>query len=168
MTRTPVLVNKGHLDFSGAGSGSCPWLVLGLDKLVFLHLHNITFLIHSPGLQRQMLKSGRQLRFRRLLLLSPGLAQGTAGRSTGWRGLLLFQPGCSYVFASTYFLKTPFAVVQTWLSYDLSPPPSPPCTPTVLTVEAAGWDSNLFRDRKLDKMVPTEEMKILAPPWSST
>lgn len=78
-----VLVNKEHLGFSGAGLGSCPQPVLGLDKLVFLHSHNITSLIYSPGLQRQMLKSGRQLRFQQLLLLSPGLAQGTAGPERG-------------------------------------------------------------------------------------
>lgn len=43
-----------------------------------------------PQPARQMLKSGRQLGFLRLLLLSLGLAQGAAGRSTGlaWPSLL--------------------------------------------------------------------------------
>lgn len=168
LNQIQVPVSKGHLGFSGAGSGSCPRPVLGLDKLVFLHSHNITFLIHSPGLKRQMLKSGRQLGFRRLLLLSPGLAQGMPAGARGWGGLLPFQPGCGYVFASTYLKKkqkkTHFVVVQTWLLYDLS---LSLCLlhlhTMVFTVEAACWDSDFCRDLKLDKMVSTEEMKILPP-----
>lgn len=161
-----MLVNKGHLDFSGAGSGSCPRPVPGLDKLVFLHPQNITFLIHSPGLQRQMLKSGRQLRFRRLLLLSQGLAQGTPAGARGWRGLLLFQPGCGYVFASTYlFKKLPLLLCKH--GFPMICLSLLPCLlhlhAMVLTVEAACWDSDFCRDLKLDKMVSTEEMKILPP-----
>lgn len=174
LNQIQVPVSKGHLGFSGAGSGSCPRPFLGLDKLVFLHSHNITFLIHSPGLKRQMLKSGRQLGFRRLLLLSPGLAQGTPAGARGWGGLLPFQPGCGYVFASTYLKKKNkknslccCANMASLWSLSLSR-----CLlhlhTMVLTVEAACWDSDFCRDLKLDKMVSTEETKILPPSWSST
>jgi hypothetical protein len=37
-------------------------------------------------------------------------------KQRGWSGLLLFQPGCGYVFASTCFLKTTLAVLQTCLA----------------------------------------------------
>lgn len=42
-----------------------------------------------------------------------GLVQGTAGRSTGVRGLLSLPACCSSVFASTYFIKNDFCCLQT-------------------------------------------------------
>jgi hypothetical protein len=82
LTQMQVLVCKGHLDFSGGGLGSGPWLFLGLDKLVFLHPHDWASPDPQPWPPSQMLKSDRRLRFLQLLLLSLGLAQGMAGQST--------------------------------------------------------------------------------------
>lgn len=99
-----ALVNKGHSDFFGAGSGLRPRLVLGLDKLVFLRSHNIT----SPDLQPQPAAPDAEVRQAAQIPAAPvaltgiSTGNGCAG-ARGWRGLLLFQPGCSYVFASTYF-----------------------------------------------------------------
>lgn len=83
-----------------------------------------------------MLKSGRQLRFLRLLLLSLGLAQGTAGRSTGlawpsplpaWLQLCL----CKHLFFKNYFCY----LADMSSSWSLSPSLSP--VPFLLLLHAA-------------------------------
>lgn len=149
----PMLVNEGDFDFSGGRPGPRPRLVMGLDKLPFLHSYNMT----SPDLQPQPAAPDAEVRPEAQIPRAPvPLTRISTGY--GWlelRGVARASPLPAWLqlcLCKHLFLKNDFCYLAGMSSsQSLSLCPFPPCTPLVLTCGAACLDSDFYRDLKLDK-----------------